>query len=421
VPPSSIRALAVLATAGYLTGAVAASRAAEPAGPLPSGRPSVTGIAAVGKELTARSGTWAGAGSIAHSFRWYRCDVAGAHCRSLRGATASTYHPTERDVGKTIGLAVSASDANGSRVAYASLVGPIAASAAVLEATGQPQVAGAAIVGQPISVSTGTWSPTPSGLTYSWQRCNENGRLCTPIAGANRDSYTPAQEDVGHALLAVVAAVYGTTTQTALSTATTAATMPEVVGPQNLLAPSVRGIAAQRARLRSSPGVWTGAGTVSYAYQWYRCDPAGARCVTIVGATGPAYLLVASDVGRTIGLTVRAGDATGTSRALASLVGPIAPAASMEATEQPAITGDARVGATIGVTNGAWSPAPTSTSYAWRRCNRNGRVCIPIPDATGPTYTPTAADAGRRLAAVVTAAGPGGSWTAISSASAPIA
>jgi hypothetical protein len=425
VPPSLPRALAVVAGAGLLSAAAASSGAppaAGPAGPSATAPPSVSGIAAAGNRLTGRSGTWAGTGRVAYSFRWYRCDAAGARCASIGGATAAGYRLAPRDTGKTIGLTVSATDDRGTAEARAALVGPIAPAAPPLESTAQPQVSGDAVVGRQLAVSTGTWSPTPSRLIYGWQRCNPQGRACTPIAGATRDSYTVAPGDVGSVLLAVVQALFGATTQTAFSTATAPAVAPDVTGPVEVLPPSVVGIQAVGARLQGRHGVWTGSGTLRYAYQWYRCDEAGGRCAAIGGATGRTHRLGARDVGKTIGLTVRATDVTGDTRAYASLVGPIAVARpAEEATAQPLITGDARVGVTLGVWNGVWSPAPTSTSYAWQRCNANARRCESIAGESGPTYVATGDDVGHRLVAVVTASAAGASHSALSVATAPVA
>jgi hypothetical protein len=62
-------------------------------------------------------------------------------------------------------------------------------------------------------------------------------------------------------------------------------------------------------------------------------------------------------------------------------------------------------GQAISVSDGTWSGmAPITYSYQWQLCDPSGDVgsCAPIPGATGATYTPTAADVGRVVAAVVT-------------------
>jgi hypothetical protein len=78
-------------------------------------------------------------------------------------------------------------------------------------------------------------------------------------------------------------------------------------------------------------------------------------------------------------------------------------------TAPPAISGDAAVGETLAATDGGWTPGGSTYAYRWLRCKIG---CVPIPSATGPSYTPTAADRGSRLVVSVTATTPSGSSTA---------
>lgn len=63
----------------------------------------------------------------------------------------------------------------------------------------------------------------------------------------------------------------------------------------------------------------------------------------------------------------------------------------------PTITGTRGVGKILTATRGTWSPTPTSYTYRWKR---NGAG---IYGATKQTYTPTTADAGRKLTVSVAA------------------
>jgi hypothetical protein len=162
-----------------------------------------------GSQLTSTAGTWSGSGTIGYRYQWYRCDAAGAYCSSIHGATAARYKLVAQDISHTMGLTVNATDSAGKASAYASLVGPVAAAGASLVATAQPTVAGTGATGKPISVSTGSWSPAATAYSYAWQRCNANGRICAPIAGATLSTYTVAAADRGHQLLAVVQATSG--------------------------------------------------------------------------------------------------------------------------------------------------------------------------------------------------------------------
>ena len=157
--------------------------------------PSVLGTAAAGKQLTGLSGTWGGFDAITYHFQWYRCNAAGAGCLSVHGATSPTYSLGNRDIGKTLGLTVYATDSTGTASAFSSLIGPIAPSRPLLESTAQPLVTGPPAVGKVIQVTTGNWSPTPPTLAYRWERCNANARACAAIANATTSSYTVARAD----------------------------------------------------------------------------------------------------------------------------------------------------------------------------------------------------------------------------------
>jgi hypothetical protein len=378
-------------------------------------KPSVSGTTAVGRRLTALTGTWTGAGTIRYAFQWYRCDASGARCNPVHGATSATYMLVPRDVAKTIGLTVWASDAGGMGTGYASLVGPIARPTPLLVSTSQPLVAGFAVQGKSVQASTGVWSPTPAKVTYEWLRCNRNGRVCGRIANASGSSYTLGAGDVGHALVALVQASFGTTAQSAYSVATPVATAATVVGPSLVAGPNVTGTAAQGRQLTASPGTWSGLGPVTFAYQWYRCDATGAACGPIRGSTGQTYTLVSRDVGKTLGLALRATDSSGTATSFAGLVGPIAPVPSvLISTAQPTIGGDPRRGQSLVVTQGNWSPVPSSLAYAWHRCNPYGRICVPIEGANASVYAVTPLDSGHTLNVLVTAKSAGGTQAAFS-------
>jgi hypothetical protein len=60
---------------------------------------------------------------------------------------------------------------------------------------------------------------TPQSVAYQWLRCNPNGRICAPIAGATAAAYKPVAADVAHALVARVTATVGSTAQAAFSSA----------------------------------------------------------------------------------------------------------------------------------------------------------------------------------------------------------
>jgi hypothetical protein len=402
-------------------GLLVSGAAARSAGPTVTAAPTVTGTLKAGSRLAAGTGTWTSTTPVSYTFQWYRCDRTGAHCTSIHGATGPGLVLRTKDVDKTIGLTVNATDARGTTPAYSSLVGPVAGDKPLLVSTAQPQVTGLPVEGKPLQVTTGAWSPMPTSVSYAWQRCNANGRVCSAIAGASASTYTVSDQDVGHALVALVQATFGTTAQQALSTASTAAVGGDLAGPAHTARPTITGLAERGVQLIATAGLWTGVGALSYAYQWYRCDAGGAHCSSIHGATKTTYRTVAADIGKTLGFTVRATDSTGTAAAYSSLFGPVAPKRdALVSAASPAVTGSATPGQTLSVDAGLWQPRVGKLSYLWHRCNPNGRICMPVAGATKASYVVTPGDVGHALVALVTASLGSASQTAYSTASPPV-
>ena len=71
-------------------------------------------------------------------------------------------------------------------------------------------------------------------------------------------------------------------------------------------APAGGGVAHDGEALSADPGSWNGTGTLSYGYQWQRCDADGNNCQNIAGATGSHYTPSAADVGGTVRVVVTA-------------------------------------------------------------------------------------------------------------------
>ncbi len=146
-------------------------------GPVPVGRPTISGRLQEGKQLTGGAGTWAGSGSIAYAYQWSRCDAGGAHCATIRGATRTTYTQVAADVSHTLALTVRATDTAGLTTAYSSLAGLVAARDAAVVARTQPSLGGIPSVGQTLSVQGGTYTGSPATFAYAWLLQRERSSL----------------------------------------------------------------------------------------------------------------------------------------------------------------------------------------------------------------------------------------------------
>ncbi len=82
-------------------------------------------------------------------------------------------------------------------------------------------------------------------------------------------------------------------------------------------------------------------------------------------------------------------------------------------TSPPTISGTAKVGQTLTVSNGTWSNSPTSYTYQWQRCSST-TSCTDIANAVGQSYIVRQADGGLRLRVQVDAINADGKTTASS-------
>ena len=92
--------------------------------------------------------------------------------------------------------------------------------------------------------------------------------------------------------------------------------------PRNTVRPTISGTARPGEVLTADPGTWTGTQTITFAYQWRRCDTNGANCSNIIGATSKTYTLTSVDLGNKLRVRVRASNSVG-SRSVVSLPTPV--------------------------------------------------------------------------------------------------
>jgi hypothetical protein len=218
----------VLAVAALVLGAVLgrplSGSAATAAVPSNTATPTISGTTQQGSQLTASTGTWGNA-PTSFTYAWTSCNASGDACTAISGATTSTYTPVAADVGQTLRVTVTATNADGS-ASSTSAPTAVISSAAAPSNTQPPTISGTTTVGSTLTAAQGTWTGNPTSYAYAWSRCDATGASCAAISGATASTYKLAQIDAGAALRVTV-----TATNSAGPTSSTSAPTAAVQGP----------------------------------------------------------------------------------------------------------------------------------------------------------------------------------------------
>jgi len=372
---------------GSTTATSNATSAVLPLAPVNTVAPAITGTAAYGQTLTCSTGTWSNS-PTSYTYQWQHTTT------NISGATSSSYVVEAAYIGETIRCTVFAVNAGGTTTATS------ANTAAVLpdypSNTVAPAITGTPLVGNTLSISTGTWVNGTSTYTYQWQHGT------TDISGATSSSYVVEAAYIGETIRGVVTATNARGSTPATSTATAAVTS----APINTVLPAISGNATSGSVLTATTGTWIGTATITYAYQWQH------GTTNISGATSSTYTISASYVGETIRCVVTAANGIGSVTATSAATSAVSTVPIN--TSAPQVSGTAQTGQTVTVTTGTWSNSPTSYTYQWQHTTTN------ISGATSSSYVVEAAYVGETLRCVVTATNAIGSTSANSSTTATV-
>ncbi len=216
-----------IAVAAFVIGAAfgrPGSGRAAGAAPVNTGTPTISGAAQDGQTLTVSNGSWDGS-PTSYTYAWSRCDDKGS-CSVITGATSATYKATKDDVGDTLHLTVTATNAGGSGHATAAPSATVSSGDAPTPTTA-PNISGTLQVGSTLTTSEGTWNGAPTSYTLVWSRCDAHGDSCAAIDGATSVTHTLMQAAAGRTLrVSVVATNDNGSTQ---FTSTPTAAVPEAV------------------------------------------------------------------------------------------------------------------------------------------------------------------------------------------------
>jgi hypothetical protein len=269
------------------------------------------------------------------------------------------------------------------KASYTSVVRESVAAASVTNAPftsrGVPIITGNLVVGETLSVSNGSWSPTPDSFTYVWKRGN------AAISGATSSTYVLQPADAGSKITVLQTAV-----KAGFASTSTIRTTPVITSEfDEASTPTIGGVAQVGQTLQANVGTWVPAAT-AYRYQWKR-DGAN-----IPRATSRSYVLTASDLNKEITVAVtgiRSGYVTTTQ--LSENTDQVFEGFFASA-PRPTVAGRGIVGQLLTAQTGNWVPS-ASMSYQWLRDGE------PIAGATKSNYRLVQADLAAAVSVKVTA------------------
>jgi hypothetical protein len=381
-----------------------------PPSPANTVAPSISGDAEEGATINANAGEWSALEPVAYAYEWESCNTSGGECAPIEGASDADYTPDEGDIGATLRVRVTATNAGGTAQAISPAT-PVVEAMHLSEQEG-PSISGTPDEGATLHANPGRWSGNETHFSYQWESCNTSGGECAPIEGAITQQYELGEGDVATTLRVRVGVHSARDALSDLSQPT------PVIGHSETLAstqqPTISGAPQEGQTLVADPGSWTSAaGPTSYAYQWQHCDSSASACQDIAGAISHAYTSRAEDTGNRLRVLVTASDETQSASRSSEATQPIAASQAPLVQKPPEISGGTLVGETLTASTGVITGIE-GASYAvqWERCDASG-ACQTIDGATGSTYTLTEDDVGSTMAVLVTASNTDASTVAI--------
>jgi hypothetical protein len=250
--------------------------------------------------LSASNGTWSTSGTF--TYQW-QSSSDNSTWADITSATLGTFVLTSSEASKYVRVKVYNTTSNGDGIAYSvprSKVGsPFN--------TALPAVSGTVRIGSTQTVTTGTWSNTPTAYSYQWQK-SADGISWIDLSGETATTYIPTYDVANLQIRVSVGA------GNAVDTATvTTAVISGFLLPQATVIPAISGTKTVGQTLTSTSGTWPS--TVSgYVYQWQKSSDNGVTWTNIASATSSTYVLVAADAGYQIrsqvSLTANAGSSS---------------------------------------------------------------------------------------------------------------
>lgn len=274
--------------------------------------PVVTGAWTVGTTINSTAGSWSASGTI--SYQW-QSSSDNSTWTDISGATSSSYALTSSEASKYVRVQIVNTTTTGAGIAYSAPRSKVGSPFN----TALPSITGTLKIGSTQTVSTGTWSNTPTSYSYQWQKSSD-GISWIDLSGETANTYVPTFDVANLQIRVNVGGVNSVDTATVSSAA-----ISGFVPPQATAVPAITGTRTVGQTLTSSAGTWPSTSS-GYLYQWQRSSDQGVTWTSISGASASTYVLVTADAGYLIRSQVSLTANAGSSSAYSLPTVPIAPA-----------------------------------------------------------------------------------------------
>jgi len=348
--------------------------------------PTIVGTAAAGKLLRASVGEWAEPAGF--TYTWKATTTATTPVTTTVG-TGETYTVAGTDVGKKITLTVTATLSGYTTKSVVSAATPAVATG-TFASSPVPTISGTVQSGQVLTAVTGTWSNSPT-FTYQWK----SSASTTAILGTAA-RYTVGAADIGKTLTVTVTATKAGFITTSKTSVVSAAVLSAAF--DTAPTPTISGTPKFGQQLAAVTGTWSNSPTLTY--QW----KSSASTTAILG-TLATYTPAATDIGKTLTVTVTATKAGFITTSKTSAVTFAVAAESFVTTPAPTLSGTTTVNSTLTAGTTGWDPSAGVTfTYVWKQSATSGGTGTVISGASLSTYKLLEADRGKFITVTVTAA-----------------
>jgi thermitase len=254
-----------------------------------------------GQMLVRGFGGWAGSAGLAvNGLQWQRCDAAGLACTTV--ATTGTYTVQPADAGSTLRLIFSVGNGIGS--VGASVLTPVVGGTAAPPTAAPvnvspPTLSGTAQSGQTLTAAPGSWSGSPTGYSYAWQRCDSAGAACATVGRAGSSSYVLQSVDVGTTLRVSVTASNAGGSATSVSAPT--AVVAGAPAPAPSPSPTAQTVTFSGSLNPGNPtrtfSIAVGAGSASASLSFTKCSSMTLSLSNGSSASGPSVVKLDAPLG----------------------------------------------------------------------------------------------------------------------------